>query len=99
MKRLFFIILISFLSATAFAQNDGMVTEEKASAWVKVTTVSTVANPARTTTNTASSATTSRPATRSATPKPATSQPANAQPKSSETFNKANQKVKRFKKS
>jgi hypothetical protein len=96
MKKTLFILFLSVMSVKAFAQtDDGMVTEEKASAWVKVTNIA-VANPVRSATNSAPAST--RTATRASTPKPTSTQAKTTQPKPAETFNKTNQKVKRFKK-
>ncbi len=98
MKKEILIVAMCFTGLTAAAQTDGMVTEEKTSAWVKVTAVTNSVSTPRNSTGSTSSATVSKPVSRSATPKPATSTLKNSQPKPAESFNKTNQKVKRFKK-
>lgn len=93
MKKLFLSIILCFVACIGFSQTGETVTEEKSSDWVMVPAIS---RPVVRNTTTTSTTSNTRAVTR-----PATNAPANQRPpvqKSTETFNKTNQKVKRFKK-
>ena len=93
MKKSFLSIIFSCIAWVGFSQTNETVTEEKSSDWVMVPAIS---RPVVRNTTTTSTASNTRAVTR-----PATNTPANQKPpvqKSTETFNKTNQKVKRFKK-
>jgi hypothetical protein len=94
MKKLLLSIILCFIAFVSFSQTAETVTEEKSSNWVLVTAISP---PVVRKANSISSTNSTRVVTR-----PANTAANNQKPpvqKSSETFNKTNQKVKRFKKS
>jgi len=93
MKKSLLSILFSCIALVGFSQTNETITEEKASEWV---VVPAMARPVarNINTNSTNTKTVTRPATNSA----AASQKPPAQ-KPSASFNKTNQRVKRFKKS
>ena len=90
MKKLFLIGLFCFISSKGFSQTGEIVSEEKSSAWIKIS------SEVKPITGTRAKAVTTTPKKNTAVQKPVNTEA--KPPKSSEEFDKTNSKVKRFKK-